>query len=70
MGQRDRQAARSYGEGSKFLRHSMAGLIAPEYSSFAVDGRPDLGMVIFAPATPADAARISSLLSSQPESSV
>ena len=61
---------RSYGEGSKSLRHPTAGLIALEYSSFAVDGRPDLGMVIFTPATPADAARISSLLSSQREPSV
>jgi hypothetical protein len=40
-------------------------LIALEYSSFAVDGRPDLGMVVFNPATPADAERIGSLLTSQ-----
>jgi hypothetical protein len=53
---------RSYGEGSKQLRHPVAGLIGLEYSAFAVDGRPDLGMVIFNPATPADAARIRSLL--------
>jgi hypothetical protein len=56
---------RTYGEGSKHLRHPKAGLIALEYSSFAVDGRPDLGMVIFNPATPADAERIRSLLTSQ-----
>jgi transcriptional regulator with XRE-family HTH domain len=56
---------RSYGEGSKHLRHPKAGLIALEYSSFAVDGRPDLGMVVFNPATPADAERIRSLLTSQ-----
>jgi transcriptional regulator with XRE-family HTH domain len=56
---------RSYGEGSKHLRHPKAGLITLEYSSFAVDGRPDLGMVVFNPATPADAERIRSLLASQ-----
>jgi transcriptional regulator with XRE-family HTH domain len=52
----------SYGEGTKQLRHPKAGLIALEYSAFAVDGRPDLGMVIYNPATPADAERIRSLL--------
>jgi transcriptional regulator with XRE-family HTH domain len=60
---------RSYGEGSKRLRHSIAGLIALEYSAFAVDGRPDLGMVIFNPATPADADRIRSLLNRQTSTS-
>jgi transcriptional regulator with XRE-family HTH domain len=55
---------RSYGEGSKFIRHPLVGVIALEYSSFAVDGRPDLGMVIFTPATPADIERISSLVRS------
>jgi transcriptional regulator with XRE-family HTH domain len=56
---------RSYGEGTKQLRHPSAGLIALEYSAFAVDGRPDLGMVIYSPATPADAERIRSLLKSR-----
>jgi transcriptional regulator with XRE-family HTH domain len=56
---------RSYGEGTKQLRHPTAGLIALEYSAFAVDGRPDLGMVIYSPATPADADRIRSLLKSR-----
>jgi transcriptional regulator with XRE-family HTH domain len=58
---------RSYGEGSKFIRHPLVGVIALEYSSFAVDGRPDLGMVIFTPATPADADRVSSLIRARPE---
>jgi hypothetical protein len=49
---------RSYGEGTKHLRHPQVGLIALEYSAFAVDGRPDLGMVVYNPATPADADRI------------
>ena len=55
----------SYGEGSKHIRHPVAGLIALEYSAFVVDGRPDLGMVIYNPATPADADRIRKLVGSQ-----
>jgi len=34
-----------------------------EYSAFAVDGRPDLGMVIYTPSTADDAQRIRALLS-------
>ena len=53
---------RGYGEGTKTLRHPQAGLLQMEYSAFAVDGRPDLSMVIYNPATPADADRIRALL--------
>ena len=49
---------RHHGDGVKHLRHPLLGPIAFEYSSFAVDGRPDLTMVIYNPATPADAERI------------
>jgi transcriptional regulator with XRE-family HTH domain len=55
---------RTYGDGAKILHHPIAGPIAMEYSAFAVDGRPDLGMVIYNPATPADADRIRSLIKS------
>jgi transcriptional regulator with XRE-family HTH domain len=53
---------RTHGEGTKFVRHRKAGLLGLEYSAFAVDGRPDLTLVIYNPATPADAARIRALL--------
>ena len=53
---------RQSGEGSKLLRHPDAGLLAMEYSSFAVDGRPDLVMVVYNPATPQDAERIRALI--------
>jgi hypothetical protein len=56
---------RTYGEGVKRLRHPIAGPIAFEYSAFAVDGRPDLSLVIYNPATPADADRIRSLVKPQ-----
>ena len=53
---------RSYGEGTKHLRHPRAGIIAMEYSSFTVDGRPDLGMVVYHPATPDDADKVRALI--------
>lgn len=51
-----------HGGGVKQLRHPVVGTLALEYSSFAVDGRPDLGMVVYNPATPADAERVRSLI--------
>jgi transcriptional regulator with XRE-family HTH domain len=57
---------RSHGEGVKHIRHPVLGPIAFEYSAFAVDGRPDLSMVVYNPATPADAERIRSLTGHAP----
>jgi transcriptional regulator with XRE-family HTH domain len=56
---------RSYGEGTKFLHHPVLGRIALEFSAFTVDGRPDLGMVVYNPATPDDAERIAGLIRSR-----
>jgi transcriptional regulator with XRE-family HTH domain len=56
---------RTHGEGTKQLRHPVAGLIALEYSSFSVDGRPDLSLVIYNPATPKDVNRIRGLIKSR-----
>ncbi|MGH8215300.1 MAG: helix-turn-helix transcriptional regulator [Rhodanobacteraceae bacterium] len=53
---------RAHGEGIKHFRHPVLGPLALEYSAFAVDGRPDLGMVIYNPATPADADKVKSLI--------
>jgi len=66
---RDNDVRSTYGEGAKYVRHPLAGMIALEYSAFAVDGRPDLGMVIYNPAAPADADRISLLMRSQAKAS-
>jgi transcriptional regulator with XRE-family HTH domain len=52
---------RSHGEVVKQIRHPVLGPLAFEYSAFAVDGRPDLSMVLYNPATPADAQKIRSL---------
>ncbi len=53
---------RTHGEGTKRLHHAEAGALALEYSSFAVDGQPGLGMVIYTPATPVDAERVRALV--------
>jgi transcriptional regulator with XRE-family HTH domain len=53
---------RMHGEGTKYLQHRTAGLIGLEYSGFVVDGQTDLHMVVYSPATPADAERIKTLL--------
>jgi hypothetical protein len=53
---------RTYGDGAKTLMHPIAGELKMEYSAFAVDGRPDLGLVVYNPATAEDAARIKKLL--------
>jgi hypothetical protein len=44
------------------MRHPALGPLAFEYSAFAVDGRTDLTMVVYNPATPEDAERIKSAL--------
>ncbi|MBX6330158.1 MAG: helix-turn-helix domain-containing protein [Pseudolabrys sp.] len=56
-----------HGDGLKVLHHPVAGRLAMEFSAFAVDGRPDLTMVIYTPATPADTGKIRALLKSPPK---
>lgn len=38
------------GEGAKTIRHAAAGELTFEFSSFAIDGRPDLRLLIYVPA--------------------
>ncbi len=54
------------GGGVKELRHPALGHIVLEYSSFAVDGRPDLSLLIYNPATPEEAERIRALIAAAP----
>ena len=49
---------RSTGEGVKRIRHPLVGPIAFEFSSFAVDGRPDLRLVTYNPAEEEDAEKV------------
>jgi transcriptional regulator with XRE-family HTH domain len=59
---RENEVRGPHGEVVKHIRHAAAGPLAFEYSAFAVDGRTDLSMVVYNPATAADAERIRSLI--------
>lgn len=52
----------AHSEGMKRIRHPEAGLVNLEFSSFAVEGRPELGMIVYNPATPADASKVHALV--------
>ena len=52
----------AHGEGVKRLHHPEAGLLAMEFSSFAIEGRPELGMIVYNPASAEDAERLRLLL--------
>ncbi len=54
-----------HADGSKRLHHPEIGLIELEFSAFAVDGRPDLGMIVYNPVTPEAAGRILSLVAAR-----
>jgi transcriptional regulator with XRE-family HTH domain len=49
------------GEGVKRLRHPIASPISVEFSSFAVDGRPDLRLIVYNPAGPEDTQKLRTL---------
>jgi transcriptional regulator with XRE-family HTH domain len=57
---RDNEVRGVHGDAVKHMRHPVLGEIAFEYSAFSVDGRTDLSMVVYNPATPADAEKIKS----------
>ena len=46
----------------KHIKHPIVGVLAMELSSFTVDGRPDLRLIIYTPATPDDAERVKRLV--------
>jgi transcriptional regulator with XRE-family HTH domain len=58
----DAQNVGFLGEGVKHLKHPDAGDLALWYSSFAIDDEPGMGLVLYTPDTPDDAARIQQLL--------
>lgn len=58
----DNEVHGPHGEAVKHIRHPVLGPLAFEYSAFAVDGRPDLSLVIYNPATAEDAVRLRSLI--------
>ncbi|QOG18853.1 MULTISPECIES: helix-turn-helix transcriptional regulator [Bradyrhizobium] len=56
---------RHHGDGTKRLRHPLHGMMSFEYSSFNVEGRSDLSMIVYNPATAEDAERIKKLLTAR-----
>lgn len=52
----------SMGEGTKRLKHPVLGDIELEYSGFAVDGRPDLNLVVYNPVDEAIVKKIRDLV--------
>jgi len=49
-------------EGVKRLNHPKGGLLELEFSSFAVEGRPELSMIVYNPVAAADADRVRALV--------
>ncbi len=58
----DNDVSRPHGDTVKHIRHPILGTLAFEYSAFAVDGRPDLSLIVYNPATPEDAEKIRSVM--------
>jgi transcriptional regulator with XRE-family HTH domain len=56
------QELHSHTEAVKRIHHPVLGPLSFEHTTFGVDGRTDLTMVVYNPATPADTARLQSLL--------
>jgi transcriptional regulator with XRE-family HTH domain len=54
----------THGEGTKHFRHPVAGTLDVEYSAFSIDGRPDLNLVIYNPATADDVNKMRKLMAS------
>jgi transcriptional regulator with XRE-family HTH domain len=61
---RDNDVA-GHAESVKRIHHPEIGLIELEFSAFAVDGRSDLGMIVYNPANPETAERIRSLVAAR-----
>jgi transcriptional regulator with XRE-family HTH domain len=59
---RENDVVHAHGEAVKQIRHAKVGAIGFEFSAFAVDGRTDLSLVIYNPASPEDTAKVAKLL--------
>jgi transcriptional regulator with XRE-family HTH domain len=56
----------SHHEGVKHIKHPVLGRLAFEFSAFAVDGRPDLTMIVYNPTMPKDVEKIRALIAVRP----
>jgi transcriptional regulator with XRE-family HTH domain len=59
---RDNDIRETHSDAVKHIRHPVLGPLAFEYSAFAVDGRPDLSLVIHNPTTREGLERIESMM--------
>ncbi len=55
----------AHGEGFKRLHHPELGVLELEFSTFAVEGRPELAMVVYNPVNDTDAERIRALVAAR-----
>jgi hypothetical protein len=62
----DEGEVRNFGAGVKRLQHASLGDITIEHSAFAVDGRPDLTLLVYTPTNDEDAQRIQALAAGDP----
>ncbi|WP_118135821.1 helix-turn-helix transcriptional regulator [Oceanicella sp. SM1341] len=60
------QEVHVHGEGHKSIDAPGVGRVRMDYSTFSVDGRPELGLVVFLPATAQDRARLDALIAALP----
>lgn len=58
------------GNGVKRLRHPQLGAITLEFSSFAVDARPDLSLIVFNPVSETDRQRIAAFIADAPHAAL
>ncbi|MGA2551832.1 MAG: hypothetical protein ABSF50_16920 [Burkholderiaceae bacterium] len=63
----DNDVRGTHGDGVKQIRHPVLGPLAFQYSAFSVDGRTDLSMVVYNPATPSDREKIRACLEATPK---
>lgn len=55
----------THSEGTKRIRHPEAGPLELEFSSFTVEGRPELAMIVYNPASRAGADRLRALITAK-----
>jgi transcriptional regulator with XRE-family HTH domain len=66
---RDNETPAPHPDGVKHVRHPIFGAVTFELSTFAVDGRTDLSLLVYNPITAEDSARISALMDALPPES-
>jgi transcriptional regulator with XRE-family HTH domain len=66
---RENEVNGHHGDGVKRIRHPVLGPLTFEYSSFAVDGRPDLYMIVYNPLEKKDLERMEKMMAKKEKTS-